>query len=183
MLKGPRITLRAITRDDLPRYVAWFNDVEVIRHLTAYLPMNPDNESEWYDRQRKDPTVLNFAIETETGEHIGSVGLMYLDHRNQSAELGIVIGAKEHWGKGYGREAITVLLEYGFHTLNLNRIALRVDADHPAAIRCYKNCGFVMEGEMRQVIFREGKFFNQYLMSVLREEYEGESGKTAKGSV
>ncbi len=177
MLKGPRLTLRAITPDDLPRYVAWLNDVEVTRHLTIYLPMNLDDEEEWYQRQRKDPTTLNLAIETETGEHIGSVGLMKIDHRTQSAELGIVIGAKEHWGKGYGREAITVLLEYGFHTLNLNRITLRVDADHPAAIRCYQNCGFVMEGEMRQAVFRDGQFINQYRMSILREEYQTQQVK------
>jgi len=176
MLKGPRITLRAVTRDDLPRYVTWLNDVEVVKHLTIYIPFNLDDETDWYEKQRKDQSVVNFAIDTENGKHIGSIGLMKIDAKNQNAELGIVIGDKEEWGKGYCTEAIGLLLGYGFDTLNLNRIFLRVDTDNPGGLKCYRRCGFITEGEMRQVIFSGGKFINQYLMSVLRNEYRDDKG-------
>ncbi len=172
MLKGQRLTLRAIERDDLPRYVAWLNDLEVTDHLKAYLPFNLDDETNWYESQRHDRSAQNFAI-VITGEnlHIGSIGLMKINQREQNAELGIVIGDKNCWGQGYGREAIQLLLPFGFNTLNLHRIYLRVDASHPAAIRCYTRCGFVEEGRLRDEIFRYGQFEDQLIMSILRPEY------------
>ena len=173
MLKGPRLTLRAITRDDLPRYVDWLNDSEVTRHLGRLLrPLNLDAEIEWYEAQQKDSRAINFAIDTAEGIHIGSVSLMDLDHHSQQAELGILIGVKSDWGKGYGTEAINILLKYSFEALNLNRVYLRVDTDHPGAITCYQRCGFTQEGELRQVCFREGQYHNQYIMSILKTEYQ-----------
>ena len=175
MLKGPRITLRAITRNDLPRYVTWLNDVEVIRHLTTnFAPFNLDDETDWYENQRKDQSTKNFTIDNEAGKHIGSISLMNIDHRHQQAELGIVIGEKNAWNKGYCTEAITLLLKYGFNTLNLNRIFLRVDEDSWGGLKCYERCGFVKEGELRQAVFREGAFISHYIMSVLRSEWESE---------
>jgi RimJ/RimL family protein N-acetyltransferase len=171
MIKGPRITLRAVTRDDLPRYVVWLNDPDVSRHLGQLLPFNLDDEIDWYEAQRKNDSSLHLAIETENNEHIGSISLMDINYRAQSAELGIVIGVKDLWDIGYGSEAIEALLCYGFENLNLNRICLRVDTDHPRAIKCYQRCGFSIEGELRQVEFRDGRFFDQYIMSVLRSEY------------
>lgn len=171
MLKGPRLTLRGIARDDLPRYVQWINDVEVTRHLSMFLPMSIEDEVDWYESQRKNPNIHNFAIELNDGRHIGSIGLMAVDQRVRMAELGIFIGEKAEWGKGYAREAIGLLLEFGFNMLNLNRIYLRVDTENIYAIRCYKRCGFVTEGEYRQVTFRDGHYGNQFIMSVLRDEY------------
>jgi RimJ/RimL family protein N-acetyltransferase len=172
MLKGQRLTLRAIERDDLPRYVTWLNDPEVTDHLKAYLPFNLDDETDWYEAQRRDPTMQNFAIVLNTENvHIGSIGLMKINQREQNAELGIMIGDKRQWGQGYGREAIKLLLPFGFATLNLHRIYLRVDATHPAAIRCYTNCGFVEEGRLRDAVFRQGRFEDQLIMSILRPEY------------
>jgi len=179
MLNGQRLTLRAIERDDLPRYVTWLNDPEVTDHLKAYLPFNLDDEIEWYEAQRKDATMQNFAIVISAeNRHIGSIGLMKINHREQNAELGIVIGDKTQWGRGYGGEAIELLLPFGFFTLNLHRIYLRVDATHTAAIRCYTRCHFIEEGRLRDAIFRRSRFEDQLLMSVLRPEYP-QSNKVA----
>ena len=172
MIQGKRLTLRAIERDDLPRYVAWLNDLEVIHHLKTYPPMNLEDETDWYEQQRKDGSTLNLAIVVSDEEwHIGSVSLMKINQRDQNAELGIIIGDKTRWGQGYGREAIQLLLHYGFTTLNLHRVYLRVDASHTPAIRCYLSCGFVEEGRLRDVVFRQGRFEDQLIMSVLRPEY------------
>jgi RimJ/RimL family protein N-acetyltransferase len=172
MLKGQRLTLRAIERGDLPRYVAWLNDPEVTHHIKTFLPMNLEDETEWYERQRKDNTILNLAIVVNDEErHIGSVSLFKINQREQNAELGIVIGDKTCWSQGYGREAIQLLLHLGFTELNLHRIYLRVDANHTPAIRCYLSCGFVEEGRLRDVVFRQGRFGDQLMMSVLRPEY------------
>ncbi|MDM8518725.1 GNAT family protein [Anaerolineales bacterium HSG6] len=172
MLKGKRIYLRPVERDDLARYVKWLNDETVNAHLTTFIPMNLDDEVEWYENQRHDSSTLNLAIVITTEEkHIGSVGLMKIQPRNQSAELGIVIGDKECWGQGYGQEAIERLVEFAFKQLNLNRIYLRVDAHHPAAKRCYEKSGFVEEGRLRSAGFRHGQFHDQFVMSILRSEY------------
>lgn len=171
MLKGTNLSLRAITKDDLPLYVEWLNDVEVLRYLSLYRPFNIDDETDWYERYRKDDTRINFAIELNNGKHIGSIGLNDIDHRRQVAELGIVIGDKESWGKGYCTEAIGLLLEHGFNSLNLNRIFLRVDTENIGGFKCYQKSGFIKEGELRESEFSEGTFRNIYIMSVLRNEY------------
>ena len=174
MIRGHRLTLRAVERDDLPRYTAWLNDPEVICHLTLFSPFNLEDETEWYERQRQDDTVLNLAIVlNQEAQHIGSVGLMGISWREQRAELGIVIGDKSQWGKGYGRESIQLLLNFAFTELNLHRIFLRVDATHAAAIRCYVSCGFKEEGRLREAVYHHGYFEDQFIMSVLRPEYLG----------
>ena len=171
MPKGDRLTLRAITRDDLPRYVSWLNDPDVTKYLGHIAPLNLDDETAWYERQRSDQGVLHLAIDTPEGIHIGSVSLMNIDTRSQKAELGIMIGLKSDWGKGYGTEAINIILDYGFKTLNLNRIFLYVDTEHAGGITCYQRCGFTQEGELRQETYRDGQFRNMYIMSILRSEY------------
>jgi RimJ/RimL family protein N-acetyltransferase len=172
MIKGQRLTLRAIERDDLPRYVAWMNDPEVTHHIKTYPPLNLEDETDWYEQQRRDASSLNLAIVISDEElHIGSVSLMKIDQRNQNAELGIVIGDKNQWSLGYGREAIELMVDYGFTELNLHRIYLRVDASHTAGIRCYLKCGFVEEGRLRDAVFHHGHFEDHLLMSVLRAEY------------
>jgi diamine N-acetyltransferase len=86
--------------------------------------------------------------------------------------LGIFIGEKNQWSQGYGREAIGLLLGYGFNELNLHRIYLRVDASNTQGIRCYIHCGFVEEGRLRDNTYHQGQFEDQLIMSVLRPEYQ-----------
>ncbi len=173
MINGTTLTLRAIKRDDLPRYVRWLNDPDVTRYLLWFRPLNIDNETEWYESQRTDPNTFNFAIEiTATQKHIGSISLRVENQRDQVAELGIVIGDKTEWGKGYCQEAIRLILNYGFYTLNLNRIYLRVYEENIGGQKCYERSGFVMEGKLREAGFSEGKFINHFIMSVLRREFK-----------
>lgn len=171
MLKSERLTLRAVEREDLPRFVSWVNDVEVSYHLRPLLPLNLEDETAWYEHQRQDESTLNFSIVISADEtHIGSIGLMKIDQRNQQAELGIMLGDKSKWGQGYGPEAITLLVDYAFGQLNLHRIYLRVDASHAKAIHSYRQCGFVEEGRLRDNVFHHGQFEDQLIMSVLRSE-------------
>ena len=103
---------------------------------------------------------------------IGNSGFFNIDWRNRGAELGIVIGDKAYWNKGYGTEVMRLLLHHGFTTLNLHRIFLRVFEGNPRAIRAYEKAGFVHEGRMRQAEFRDGKYLDVLLMSVLRPEWQ-----------
>lgn len=180
MIYGDRIRLRAVNRDDLPLFVEWLNDPEVIRGLMLILPFSLDDEEDWYAGMRKRPQEerpLVIEISTEHGwEAIGNCGLFNIDWRVRQAEFGIVIGVKQAWNKGYGSESLRLIVQHGFNTLNLNRIALRVFANNPRAIRSYEKAGFVHEGCMRQCHFQDGEYIDVFMMSILRSEWLG-SGK------
>lgn len=178
MIYGERIRLRAITRDDLSFFVEWFNDPEVTRGLMHYLPFSMEDEETWYESMRQNPKEEHpFMIEicSEEGwEPIGDCGLFGIDWRIRQAEFGIVVGAKQHWNKGYGTEALNLILQHGFNTLNLNRIFLRVYENNPRAMRSYEKAGLSIEGRLRQGHFDEGQYFDVILMSILRSDWQEE---------
>jgi len=175
MIVGEQVRLRPIERDDLPRFVEWFGDPEVRRHLAMYLPFSLAQEERWFENllerlERREDVVL--AIETAEGVHIGNVGLHRIDWKNRNAELGIAIGEKEYWNRGYGTDAIRTLLGLAFREMNLHRVFLRVDADNARGIRCYEKAGFRQEGTLREAVFKAGIYHDQYVMSILRSEFE-----------
>jgi RimJ/RimL family protein N-acetyltransferase len=180
MIYGDRIRLRAINHDDLPQFVQWLNDPEVIQGLMVMLPFSLDDEEDWYAGTRKRPQEerpLVIEVLTESGwEMIGNCGLFGIDWRSRIAEFGIVIGAKQYWDKGYGSEALGLMVRHGFDTLNLNRIMLRVFANNPRAIRSYEKCGLVQEGCLRQGHYQNGKYIDVLIMSMLRSDWQ-EGGK------
>ena len=83
-----------------------------------------------------------------------------------------MIGAKQHWDQGYGSEALGLMVQHGFGTLNLNRISLRVFADNPRAMRSYEKAGFVQEGRLREAHYHDGAYVDVLVMSMLRSEWQ-----------
>jgi RimJ/RimL family protein N-acetyltransferase len=175
MILGDQIRLRALRRDDLPLFVEWLNDPEVTQGIMLYLPFSDEDEEDWYEGMRKRPLEerpLVIEISTKDGwEPIGNCRLFNINWHIRDAEFGIVIGAKQHWNKGYGTEALKVFLRHGFETLNLNRIALRVFENNPRAIRSYEKAGLVHEGKLRQAHYQSGKYIDVLVMSILRSEW------------
>lgn len=188
MIYGDRIRLRALERTDLPYFVRWLNDPEIRQGLSRYLPLSMAEEEIWFeDTLKRDAVERPLAIEIKnentspnTAEAelqpdwtlIGNAGFFNLDWRNRSAELGIMIGDKRYWNKGYGTETLRLLLRHGFTTLNLHRIYLRVFADNRRAIRAYQKAGFTLEGRLRQAEFHNGKYQDVLVMSVLQPEWK-----------
>jgi len=175
MIVGDRVRLRPIERDDLPRYVKWFADAEVRRHLAVYLPFSLAQEERWFESlqgrlERQEALVL--AVETAEGVHIGNIGLHGINWKDRHAELGIAIGEKAFWGQGYGTDAVRTFLYLAFHEMNLHRVFLRVDVDNVRGIRCYEKAGFRREGVLRDAVFRDGGYGDQYTMSILESEFE-----------
>lgn len=178
MIYGTKVRLRAIERDDIPRFVKWFNDPEVRQHLMMYHPLSQAQEEKWFEQHaQRHPAEQVLAIETlargETleGVHIGNLGLHDVNWKSRHAELGIVIGEKEYWGQGYGTDAITTMLGYAFDELNLHRVFLRVDADNPRGIRCYEKCGFRREGTLHDAVFTQGRYKDQHIMAILQPKF------------
>lgn len=176
MLRGEKVTLRAVTREDLPRLLAFYNDLEVELAGGGDPPMPRTLErlEKDFEREVSDPPRdrTNFAIEAD-GECIGSCGLFNIDPTARHAELGVGIGDKEYWGRGYGREAVSLLLDYAFRLRNLRRVWLEVHSANERAIRAYRSCGFVEEGRMREHVWLGGRYVDNVIMGVLREEREG----------
>lgn len=166
--------LRPVEEGDLPMFVRWFNDPEV-RYWLAMSDapeLTLDSEREWYEEMREDPTRVVWCIETGEGRPIGNLGLHGIDEGQGRAMLGISIGERGEWGRGYGTEAIRRVLRYAFTELGLRRVALEVDQDNERAIRCYEKSGFTQEGLLRAHRLRRGEPVNAVLMGVLRQEFE-----------
>jgi len=174
MITGERVKLRALEETDLERCYGWINDPEVIEHLTMRFPISMTDERKWLLQASSGDANKSFAVIAEDGEHIGNIGLHRIDYPDGNAELGILIGAKERWGKGYCADAIMTLLKLAFEEMNLHRVYLRVDEDNPRGIRCYEKCGFVREGTLRDATYRRGRYKNQHIMSVLAHEFFAE---------
>jgi diamine N-acetyltransferase len=178
MLYGKRIRLRADEHSDLPRFVDWLNDPEVRRYLSMFLPVSQASEEQWFENMLKRPPEEHpMAIEIKAGDGwqlVGNCGFFDFNWRSRKAEVGLFIGDKSCWNKGYGTEVMRLLVRHGFGTLNLNRIELHVDAENLGGIHAYEKAGFVLESRLRQAEFRDGKYRDVLLMSILRSEWSPE---------
>jgi RimJ/RimL family protein N-acetyltransferase len=178
MLYGKRIRLRRNERSDLPKFVKWLNDPDVRRFLSMSMPISQASEEQWFENMLKRPSEeQSLGVEIkDKGDWrlIGNCGLFDLNWRTRSAEVGLFIGDKTCWNKGYGTDVMRLLLRHGFGTLNLNRIFLHVDAENLGGIRAYEKAGFVHEARLREANFREGKYCDDLVMSVLRSGWSPE---------
>jgi RimJ/RimL family protein N-acetyltransferase len=175
MIYGNGLRLRAIEKDDLPRFVRWLNDPEVRENLLLFAPMSLDEEEEWYSSMLKRPKEERpLAIEIELGGEwlpIGNIGLFKIEWHARSAEVGLFIGEKQYWNRGYGSEALRVMVGYAFDFLNLNKVYLHVYETNPRGIRAYQKVGFVEEGRLRQDVYKNGRYIDVLVMSILRSEW------------
>ena len=176
MLVGERVTLRAMRREDLPRLWEFNNDLEVELAGGGDPPMPQSFERLVADWERETAKGGRddawFAIDAE-GEFIGQCGLMHANETARTAEMGIGIGDRRYWGRGYGREAVGLLLEYAFRYRNYRRVWLWVHGDNERAIRSYIACGFAEEGRLREHVFSNGRYVDAVYMGVLRDEWVG----------
>ena len=172
VLEGERVRLRPVEDPDLPLYVRWTNDPDVRHWLhRSERPLSTlELERAKVEGMRRDPRTLVWCIETER-RPIGDVRLLEIDTAHGRAELGIAIGVKECWGRGYGTDAIRRVLRHAFGELGLRRVWLITDADNARGIRCYEKCGFVREGVLRGHRLRYGRPLDMLAMGVLREEF------------
>lgn len=173
MLKGNKVILRPMQQEDIPRQHAFNQDLELYGLDCADPRIAPlESAQAFYEARTKfDANLAPFAIEAD-GAYIGYCTLMGLQNRHGNVELGITIGDRAFWGRGYGREVIRMLLEYAFHYLGARRVALTTHAKNERALRCYRACGFVEDGRPRQAVWIEGEYTDLVDMSILRAEWQ-----------
>ena len=174
MLRGEKVVLRALNRSDLPRIWQFNNDLEV--ELAGGgdppMPQSPERLQAQFDQDAakggRDST--RFTIEAD-GKCIGSCGLFNVNATARTCEVGIGIGDRDYWGKGYGRECVALLLRYAFVHHNFHKVWLRVHAANERAIRAYRACGLVAEGRQRAQVWCDGRYDDLVLMGLLRDEW------------
>ncbi|MEP0813759.1 MAG: GNAT family N-acetyltransferase [bacterium] len=161
-----------LTAEHVPDMVKWVNDPAVIHFLMIPGNLTTDQEMQWLERVRNDQSQIVMGIvEREGGKYVGNIGLHNISRRNSHAEYGIFIGEREFWGRGIGTSAGRLIIDHGFNTLNLNRIFLRVYAFNERGIACYKKLGFTEEGRLRGHVFKDGRYHDEVMMGVLRDEW------------
>jgi RimJ/RimL family protein N-acetyltransferase len=167
------VFLRKPEPTDLEALYRQKNDPEVKRLLGGFgHPMSRRDLDEWLEWHRKRTDEVLWSIVATDGDRcLGHIGLYKIDAIARSAELGIMIGDKDAWGKGIGGEVTRQMVRYGFDQMNLNRMSLTVLASNERAIRLYRKLGFVQEGVFRQAQFRDGGYVDLVAMALLRGEF------------
>lgn len=172
MLVGKVVDLRAVEPSDYQLLWKWLNDSQV----TVYwgLPGNTMSLPEVTRREEAQAARENarkYIMQTKDGIAIGQLDYYDLDWRARSAWVSIMIGDPNHWGGGYGSDAMHTLLDYLFRQLNLHRISLTVHVTNGRAQRSYEKNDFVREGILRGWQFFDGHWVDGVIMSVLREDF------------
>ncbi|MFP4660944.1 MAG: GNAT family N-acetyltransferase [Halanaerobiales bacterium] len=172
-LIGDRIYLSPVNVEDAEQFTQWINDLDVSINLSVAPQIySLEKEKEILEKMAKEGYNLSI-VDIEKDELIGNCGLLDVDKLHRNAEVGIFIGNKGYWDKGYGSEAMNLLLDYAFNLLNLNNIFLRVHSFNKRAIRCYKKCGFKEIGRRREAYIVGGKKFDDIYMDILASEFTG----------
>lgn len=174
MLKGKRVILRPIRRSDKELFLRWFNDLEVIRNLIRYLPLTEGYEEKWIEdvmKEQRPIFVIEAILVNGKRKPIGNCGLYQIEEKDRVAALGISIGEKKFWSKGYGTEAANLLIDYGFKFLNLHKIESDAWAFNERSIKMHKKLGFVVEGQRRQRKYIEGKYQDSMVFGLLKDEW------------
>ncbi|MCK9216302.1 MAG: GNAT family N-acetyltransferase [Firmicutes bacterium] len=177
-LIGDKIILRPGREKDIFYLINWYNDKELNKlagwiegKMSIYSLKQSLKKSFGYD-------PMNLMIDTKGGKPIGTIQLYSFDELNQSCKLGIRIGDKDYWGKGYGEDAINTILRYAFYNLDIYRVSLKYYEYNERASNCYLKCGFEHEGRTRKSAFIDGEFYDEIIMGILKSDFIS----NAKGS-
>ena len=171
-IEGERIYLSPMCIEDAEKYTKWMNDFKVTDKINASTNVvTKESEKEWIEKNSRIGNYQFAIVKQENDELIGNCSLFDIDFINQIGTVGIFIGEEENRNKGYGTEALKLLIDYGFNHLNLNNIMLTVYSFNENAIACYKKVGFKEIGRRREAYFKNNERYDKMFMDIIRKEY------------
>jgi len=168
MLTGKFVSLRRVEQRDHPDIQRWQNDAEVFRWMDYERPFSLEDIHA--GEQRAIAEGCPFVIEAG-GRAVGRIGLNNFRTRDRLASLYVFVGERDVWGRGYGLDAIMVLLAFGFEQLNLRRIELWTLADNDRAIKMYKHAGFVEDARVPDRSWKDDHYVDHVVMSIDAESF------------
>jgi RimJ/RimL family protein N-acetyltransferase len=172
--------LAAPREEDAAAFARWSEDADYLRAMdTDYArPVSAQEFVERFKPGQPDPNRIEFSLRTVEGDKlIGFVALHTIEWNNRAALLAIGIGDPDYRGKGYGADALRLILRYAFNELNLYRVGLDVIGNNVQAIRAYEKVGFRREGALRRAVKRDGVRHDRILMGILPEEWRDKPKK------
>lgn len=175
LLVGENVRLSSFKDEYLPTFETWYNDTGFLRlyDVVSAFPKSEGQLREMIEETRKSSDSYIFAIKTITEDKfIGVTGFENILWNNGTAVIYIGIGDNNFRGKGVGKEALALTIDFGFRELNLHRIQLNVLSYNKPAIVLYEKLGFKKEGTYREFINRDGRRYDMYLYGILRNEWD-----------
>ncbi|MBO5142310.1 MAG: GNAT family N-acetyltransferase [Clostridia bacterium] len=174
-LVGEKVYLSPVETSDAEIFVNWMNDFGVTDYtMRSDKVVTMQSEYQWVNNEAQNDGYFMTIVRNDTDEMIGNISLNDVNFVHRFAVLGIMIGNNENRSKGYGAEAINLLLDYAFNYLNLNSVSLGVLACNERAIRCYEKVGFKEYGRKRMCRYINGKYYDVIYMDILASEFKGE---------
>lgn len=173
-LVGNNIYLRQIEENDInENYQQWFNDEEVcfLNSHHRFPNYAQDMQAYYQDIIKSRNNLILAIVAKDTDLHVGNISLQNIDFINQNAELAIIVGDKEYWGKGIGKEACQLIIDHGFNNLNLYRIYFGTAAENTGMQKIGKILGFKKEGVARSALFKNGVFHDFYNYGLLKDDF------------
>jgi RimJ/RimL family protein N-acetyltransferase len=165
----PNVTLRRLIYNDVDKTFLWRNHPEIRKWCRQNDVLHMDSHCDWHEKQAEDKSVSMYGVENEVGTLVGVCGLTSFDNVNRRAEFSLYVGF-EHHGSGYGEASLRALIRKGFMDYGLNSIWGESFDGNPA-VRMFERVGFKHEGVRRDFYYRDGKFIDAHLYSILRSEY------------
>jgi len=171
-LIGHRVCLRPLGREDLVHIREWYDDAELKRLTGEVSSMSEADCERFLEQAYADNSREWFVVVIkENSRVIGEAGLLRIDRAWRTTDVSVIIGEKEEWGKGYGTEAILLLLDRAFRGLGLHRVAIGVVGFNDRALRFWEKIGFKKEGVERDGYYYDGKYYDFVMMSILEDEF------------
>lgn len=172
-LMGKKVTLRPLREEDAAgSYPSWLNDAVVCDGNSHHVYPYTGHQALEFIRSlpdRRDLLVLAI-VDNASGRHVGNISLQEIHFVNRSAELAILVGAQDCWGKGLGTEACALLMRHGFTALNLRRIELGTPQTNIGMQKIALALGMKHEGTKRSAFFKNGKYLDVFLYGILRDD-------------
>jgi ribosomal-protein-alanine N-acetyltransferase len=153
-------------------YLSWMNDPVVYKYLESAGHYSMSQLEDYLDKAEKNESLCFWAIiRKDNGRHIGNIKIDPINLRHNRAEYGILLGDRDSWGMGFGREATEMVIKYSFEELNIRKITLGVVEDNLAAVKLYEKIGFVIEAKHKEHGIYAGKFCDTIRMALFRKDY------------
>jgi RimJ/RimL family protein N-acetyltransferase len=168
------VSLRALEKEDLSILKEWRNSSHVRKSTREYKLLNMINQKNWFEsiHQSNPPKEIMFGILNKRKKLIGVTGLTYIDWKNRNSEISIYFSTKNWQTKPDAKETINLILEYGFEELNLHRLYVEIFSLMKENIKLFTQMKFIKEGELRDKVWRENKWWNTVIFSKLSSEYK-----------
>lgn len=169
-----RVYLRALEPEDYKTSISWRNDDEINSMLGGMKRfVSEAYEAKWVDDAIFHSRDVRLAVCLKENDlYIGNVYMTDIDERNQSCVSHVLIGDKRYWGRGIATEAYRLALEYMFNERNIHRVMAIVLENNIASLKMHQKVGYQIEGLMRDSVYKDGKWQNQYILGLLRDEYK-----------